>query len=133
MLRMAARLHNEWHQLQRWCLALLAAMATHPLLDGLTIYGTQLLQPFTDEAFGVGSMFIIDPLYTLPLLAGVGIAARLQRTGAVGVELGQLLPGVSSERRRNGLVVSFQRPRELAFLPKGRRNVGKQHDFVLSI
>ncbi len=55
-------------------MAMLTAMATHPLLDALTIYGTQLLQPFTDEAYGVGSIFIIDPLYTLPLLIGVIIA-----------------------------------------------------------
>ena len=86
---LAARLHHEWPLRWRWCLALFAAMATHPLLDGFTIYGTQLLQPFTDEAYGVGSMFIIDPLYTLPLLAGVTIAvlrpahAGLQWNGAL--------------------------------------------------
>lgn len=70
----ASRLHNESQHRWRWAMAMLTAMATHPLLDALTIYGTQLLQPFSDEAFGVGSMFIIDPLYTLPLLAGVIIA-----------------------------------------------------------
>lgn len=73
---LAARLHHEWPLRWRWCMALVMAMVTHPLLDALTIYGTQLLQPFTDEAYGVGSMFIVDPLYTLPLLAGVIIALR---------------------------------------------------------
>lgn len=58
----------------RWMLALFAALFTHPLLDLMTVYGTQVLQPFTDEAYGVGSLFIIDPAYTLPLLAGVGAA-----------------------------------------------------------
>ncbi|MBO6827382.1 MAG: metal-dependent hydrolase [Sneathiella sp.] len=43
-------------------------LVTHALLDAMTIYGTQLLWPLTDHPFGVGSMFIIDPLYTLPLL-----------------------------------------------------------------
>jgi inner membrane protein len=43
-------------------------LVTHTLLDATTIYGTQLLWPITDYPFGVGSMFIIDPLYTLPLL-----------------------------------------------------------------
>ena len=42
--------------------------ATHALLDAMTIYGTKLLWPLTDHPFGVGSMFIIDPLYTLPLV-----------------------------------------------------------------
>ena len=44
------------------------ALVTHALLDAMTIYGTQLLWPLSEEAFGVGSVFIIDPLYTLPLL-----------------------------------------------------------------
>jgi inner membrane protein len=40
-------------------------------IDYLTIYGTQLLQPFSDHPFGLGSIFIIDPAYTLPLLLGL--------------------------------------------------------------
>jgi inner membrane protein len=44
------------------------SLSTHALLDAMTIYGTKLLWPLTDHPFGVGSMFIIDPLYTLPLL-----------------------------------------------------------------
>lgn len=43
-------------------------LATHALLDAFTVYGTQLLWPLSDYPFGVGSVFIIDPLYTLPLL-----------------------------------------------------------------
>ena len=34
----------------------------------MTVYGTQLLLPFSNHPFGVGSVFIIDPLYTLPLM-----------------------------------------------------------------
>jgi len=46
------------------------ALITHPLLDSLTIYGTQLLWPIADLQSNVmiGSIFIIDPLYTLWLL-----------------------------------------------------------------
>lgn len=44
-------------------------LATHALIDAMTVYGTQLLWPLSDTPFGVGSIFIIDPLYTLPLLA----------------------------------------------------------------
>ncbi|MEX0694341.1 MAG: metal-dependent hydrolase [Rhodospirillales bacterium] len=43
--------------------------ATHALIDAMTIYGTRLLWPLVDTPFGVGSIFIIDPIYTLPLLA----------------------------------------------------------------
>lgn len=66
-----ARLHGEGAIWRRWWLALWLALVTHPLLDTMTVYGTQLLQPFSDHPFGVGSLFIIDPAYTLPLLAGV--------------------------------------------------------------
>ncbi len=66
-----ARLHGEGPLWRRWWLALWLALVTHPLLDTMTVYGTQLLQPFSDHPFGVGSLFIIDPAYTLPLLAGV--------------------------------------------------------------
>ena len=67
------RLHRSgcW---ARWCVALWLALFTHPLLDLMTVYGTQVLQPFTDQAYGLGSMFIIDPAYTVPLLVGLALA-----------------------------------------------------------
>lgn len=49
--------------------------STHIALDYCTIYGTQLLAPFSRYGFGRGNLFIIDPLYTLPMAAGVLIAA----------------------------------------------------------
>ena len=61
---------------RRWWLAVWLALITHPLLDAMTVYGTQLALPFTSHPYGVGSMFIIDPLYTLPLLVGVVWAMR---------------------------------------------------------
>ncbi|TFZ06722.1 metal-dependent hydrolase [Ramlibacter henchirensis] len=70
----ASRVHGEAKSFRRWWLAIWLALITHPLLDTMTVYGTQLLLPFTNHPFGVGSIFIIDPLYTLPLLIGVGVA-----------------------------------------------------------
>lgn len=79
-----ARLHRRGPaRFPRWWLAVWLALVTHPLLDAMTIYGTQLLLPFTDHPFGVGSIFIIDPLYTLPLL--VGLAAALARRAGRGL------------------------------------------------
>ncbi len=69
-----ARLHGEWAHWRRWWLALWLALVTHPLLDVMTVYGTQLALPFNDYPYAVGSVFIIDPLYTLPLLIGAGWA-----------------------------------------------------------
>lgn len=64
---------------KRWLLAFWLVFITHVMVDYLTVYGTQLLQPFTDYPFGRGSIFIIDPLYTLPLLIGL-IACLVSRS-----------------------------------------------------
>ena len=53
---------------QRWYISIALILCTHPLLDSLTTYGTQLLWPVSDFPFATSSMFIVDPLYTLPLL-----------------------------------------------------------------
>lgn len=73
-----ARISGEWAQWRRWWLAVWLALVTHPLLDLMTVYGTQLARPFSSEPYGVGSIFIIDPLYTLPLLIGVVVALSLR-------------------------------------------------------
>ncbi len=73
-----ARLHGELDRLRRWWLAVWAVLVTHPLLDAMTVYGTQLLLPFSDRPLGVGSLFIIDPLYTLPLVLGVLAALAIR-------------------------------------------------------
>jgi inner membrane protein len=53
--------------------------ATHALLDACTTYGTQLLWPFSNARFAWNSVSIIDPLFTLPLLVLVVVAARKKR------------------------------------------------------
>lgn len=87
-----AWLHRQREHYGRWWLAMWLALVTHPLLDALTVYGTQLLQPFSDHPFGVGSIFIIDPLYTVPLLVAVvaGVALRDAR-GLRAIQVGLVL------------------------------------------
>ncbi|MEW4459881.1 metal-dependent hydrolase [Roseibium algicola] len=57
----------------RWLtwLTVFLCLATHAGIDAMTVYGTRLFWPFYPDPVGVGSVFIIDPLYTLPLLAVV--------------------------------------------------------------
>ncbi len=74
-----AKFQGELGLLRRWILATWLILITHVGIDYLTIYGTQLLQPFSDRPFGVGSMFVIDPLYTIPLICGV-VAATIIRS-----------------------------------------------------
>lgn len=64
---------------RQWCWLVFLVLVTHPLLDGFTVYGTQLLWPLVDHAYSGSTIFIIDPLYTLPLGIGVLLALRLPR------------------------------------------------------
>lgn len=57
-----------------WLLLALLALTTHPLLDGFTVYGTQLLWPLRAPPVTWSTLFIIDPIYTVPLLTGLGAA-----------------------------------------------------------
>jgi inner membrane protein len=62
----------------RWLAAFQLALLTHPLLDALTAYGTQIFWPLPSPPVMVSSVFIIDPLYTIWLLLGVVAAWRLR-------------------------------------------------------
>lgn len=53
-----------------WLAAILLALLTHPLLDAHTAYGTQLFWPAGWIPISWATIFVIDPLYTIPLLAG---------------------------------------------------------------
>ncbi len=81
----AMRSRQHWRV---WTLATWLALVTHPLLDLTTVYGTQLGLPFTDFPYAIGSMYIIDPLYTLPLLLALIVA--LWRRDALGLRWNQL-------------------------------------------
>ncbi len=70
----------SWERLKYWMLAMTLAILSHPLLDVLTPYGTQLLLPFTDQRFAIFAMPIIDPVYTVPLLIGVYLAWRYRNS-----------------------------------------------------
>ena len=64
--------HYRWPRL---FLAFWLVLITHPVLDAFTVYGTQLLWPFTVTPQSWSAVFIVDPVYTLPMLAAVIYAA----------------------------------------------------------
>ena len=57
---------------------------THPLLDLFTTYGTQLLAPLSNHRFAIDGIGVLDPVYTLVLLAAVVIGIRNLRRPKVG-------------------------------------------------
>ncbi|MFD2256961.1 metal-dependent hydrolase [Luteolibacter algae] len=42
--------------------------STHVLIDCFTVYGTSVLWPFSETRVAFNHLFIIDPLYTMPLV-----------------------------------------------------------------
>ncbi len=83
---------------KRLALVMTLALTTHPILDSFTVYGTQLLWPLQESLsltpFSIASIFIIDPLYTLPLLIAMIIG---------------LVKGRSLSVFKKGLLANYQR------------------------
>lgn len=70
--------HTAGHR-GRWYWLVWLSLITHILLDSLTVYGTQIFWPLLTVPIGLGSVFIIDPLYTAALLTGVLCALLMRR------------------------------------------------------
>ena len=62
----------SYRQILVWCLI---GFATHGVLDGFTTFGTQLLWPFDDRRYALDIISVVDPMFTVPLLAMVVLAA----------------------------------------------------------
>lgn len=67
---------------QRLFMTLWLVLVTHPLLDAFTVYGTQLFWPLPVTPQSWAAVFIVDPVYTVPLVIGVGwaLVGGLSRT-----------------------------------------------------
>ncbi|NEV92551.1 metal-dependent hydrolase [Psychroflexus sp. YR1-1] len=74
---------KDWSRLMFW------SLFTHPLLDCFTTWGTQLLWPL-DLRIAFKSVFVIDPLYTLPFLVCLITASRYSRTSVNRQKLNRL-------------------------------------------
>ncbi|MEP0265060.1 metal-dependent hydrolase [Dokdonia sp.] len=59
---------------QGWSKLFFWGLFTHPILDAFTTWGTQLFWPF-DVRLAFNNIFVIDPLYTMPFLICLIIAA----------------------------------------------------------
>ncbi|MGM0587866.1 MAG: metal-dependent hydrolase [Bacteroidota bacterium] len=64
----------------QWAGLIFGAISTHIFIDSLTNYGTQIFQPFSNYAVSLNTIFIIDPLYTIPLMVGIVSALFMNRS-----------------------------------------------------
>ena len=79
------KIHSDTrHHYRRWCLMVFIVFEAAVLLDLLTIYGTQIFWPFDTTPRAVPILFIIDPLFTLPILLGVTAALVFKRRNSFG-------------------------------------------------
>lgn len=74
----------------RWLLLAFIVLEGGVLLDLLTIYGTQIFWPVDTTPKAVPVLFIIDPLFTLPMLFGVGAALLIKRENPLGHRLNSI-------------------------------------------
>lgn len=58
---------DSYKNVRGWTMLFFWALFTHPILDAHTTWGTQLFWPF-DIRLAFKTIFVIDPLYTLPFL-----------------------------------------------------------------
>lgn len=70
------RSRTPFGMLYLWCFL---GYASHGLLDACTSYGTYLFWPFSDYRVALNWISVVDPLYTLPLLALLGLAVWRRR------------------------------------------------------
>ena len=66
-----------WSKFSFWILF------THIFIDIPTTYGTQVFQPFSNYPLATDIIFIVDPLFTLPVLAGVILALFMRRASGL--------------------------------------------------
>jgi len=82
------KIHPDTKRYYRgWVLHAFIVLEASVLLDLLTIYGTQILWPFDTTPMAIPVLFIIDPLFTLPVFAGVLTTLVLKRNRSLGHRL----------------------------------------------
>ncbi len=73
--------YETYKNFKAWSWLFFWAFITHPILDAHTTWGTQLFWPF-DLRLAFKTIFVIDPLYTLPFLVFLILAMVQKRTSA---------------------------------------------------
>lgn len=72
------RLYKQRYEQRIWIKLWTLVIVTHPMLDMFTNYGTQFLWPF-DWRISFNTVFVIDPLYTVPFMVLLIIALFFKR------------------------------------------------------
>ena len=79
-----AWLFSKWYKTSSttfgdWTLFFFLTFMAHPLLDSCTVYGTGVFEPLSHFRLQFTALFIVEPLYTLPLLIAFILLLILKR------------------------------------------------------
>lgn len=85
------RFTRERTEYRQWLIFMMSALQAAIWIDAFTVYGTQLLQPFSNFPVGFNAISIVDPLFTVPLVITVIAALFLRREN----ERRRLLNGIA--------------------------------------
>lgn len=107
LLAFCARRLGAGLTLRQGFLASALALATHLFLDAVTAFGTQLFAPFSDARVAFEGVFIVDPGFTLALLAAV-LAGRFFPRQAVRLALAGLVLLVAYPLAGNAVRLGMQ-------------------------
>lgn len=77
------RIHGPIVTWTRSLVAVALVLVTHVIIDLYNLYGTQILEPFSNQRFSIGNMAIIDPLFTLPLLVATVVVLWVRRNSVL--------------------------------------------------
>ncbi len=95
-----------------WFWFVFLVLTSHAILDGFTVYGTQLLWPLSALPIAWGSVFIIDPLYTLPLIVGLVVGYRnrhaVRRAALTGLLISTTYLGITLVIQQHVRAISVQ-------------------------
>jgi inner membrane protein len=83
------RLYKRRYEQKTWIWLFFGSIITHPMLDMFTNYGTQFFWPF-DWRVSFNSVFVIDPLYTLPFGILLLVALFLKRDSSLRRKLNRI-------------------------------------------
>lgn len=72
------RVYRKKYEQKTWIWLFFLGIITHPMLDIFTNYGTEFFWPFSMR-ITFNSVFVIDPLYTIPFMVLLIIALFLKR------------------------------------------------------
>lgn len=71
--------YEKYKNVKDWAWLFFWAFVTHPILDAHTTWGTQLFWPF-DIRLAFKTIFVVDPIYTIPFLVFLIFAMLQKRT-----------------------------------------------------